>query len=74
MIHHLNPVGGVAGTVLAKGSLSSNTSNEDEIRKNMMNGDVVECIVSMPGQLFYFTGIPVSLWIMRKGKSDSAKG
>lgn len=73
MIHHLNPAGGVAGTVLANGSLSSNTSNEGEIRKNMINGDVVECIVSMPGQLFYSTGIPVSLWIMRRGKSDNAK-
>ena len=49
MIHHLNPIGGVAGTVLANGSLSSNTSNEGEIRKNMINGDVVECIVSLPG-------------------------
>lgn len=74
MLHHLNPVGGVAGTVLANGSLSSNTSNEGEIRKNMIKGDVVECIVSLPGQLFYTTGIPVSLWIMRKGKTDAAKG
>ena len=74
MLHHLNPVGGVAGTVLANGSLSSNTSNEGEIRKNMIKGDVVECIVSMPGQLFYSTGIPVSLWIMRKGKTNEAKG
>ncbi len=73
MLHHLNPVGGVAGTVLANGSLSSNTSNEGEIRKNMINGDVVECIVSMPGQLFYSTGIPVSLWIMRKGKTAKSK-
>lgn len=73
MLHHLNPVGGVAGTVLANGSLSSNTSNEGEIRKNMINGDVVECIVSLPGQLFYSTGIPVSLWIMRKGKTESSK-
>lgn len=70
MIHHLNPIGGVAGTVLANGSLSSNTSNEGEIRKNMINGDVVECIVSLPGQLFYSTGIPVSLWILRKGKTE----
>ena len=65
MIHHLNPIGGVAGTVLANGSLSSNTSNEGEIRKNMINGDVVECIVSLPGQLFYSTGIPVSLFLER---------
>jgi type I restriction enzyme M protein len=74
MLHHLNPVGGVAGTVLANGSLSTNTSNEGEIRKNMINADVVECIVSLPGQLFYTTGIPVSLWILRKGKADSVKG
>lgn len=74
MIHHLNPVGGVAGTVLANGSLSSNTSNEGVIRKNMINGDVVECIVSLPGQLFYTTGIPVSLWILRKGKTEHSKG
>lgn len=73
MIHHLNPVGGVAGTVLANGSLSSNTGGEGEIRRNMINGDVVECIVSLPGQLFYSTGIPVSLWILRKGKSIAAK-
>ena len=59
MLYHLNPVGGVAGTVLANGSLSSNTSNEGEIRKNMINGDVVECIVSMPGQLFYSTGMRI---------------
>lgn len=74
MIHHLNPVGGVAGTVLANGSLSSGASNEGEIRKNMINGDVVECIVSLPGQLFYSTGIPVSLWIMRKGKAEYSRG
>lgn len=73
MLHHLNPVGGVAGTVLANGSLSSNTGGEGEIRKNMINADVVECIVSLPGQLFYSTGIPVSLWIMRKGKIAHTK-
>lgn len=74
MLHHLNPNGGVAGTVLANGSLSSNTGNEGNIRTNMVNGDVVECIVSLPGQLFYSTGIPVSLWIMRKGKTEYSKG
>ena len=74
MIHHLNPNGGVAGTVLANGSLSSNTSNEGTIRANMLNDDVIECIVAMPGQLFYSTGIPVSLWIMRRGKNDNTKG
>ena len=52
----------------------ANTSNEGQIRTNMINGDVVECIVSLPGQLFYSTGIPVSLWILRKGKTEYAKG
>lgn len=74
MIHHLNPAGGVAGTVLANGSLSSTTSSEGEIRKNMVIGDVVECIVSLPNQLFYSTTIPVSLWIMRKGKGITTQG
>lgn len=74
MLHHLNPAGGVAGTVLANGSLSSNTGSEGIIRKNMISDDVIECIVALPGQLFYSTGIPVSLWIMRKGKTDAAKG
>ncbi len=73
MLHHLNPAGGVCGTVLANGSLSSNTSNEGNIRTNMVKGDVVECIVAMPSQLFYSTGIPVSLWIMRKGKTEHSK-
>ena len=74
MLHHLNPVGGVVGTVLANGSLSSLASVESEIRKNMILDDVVECIVSLPSQLFYTTGIPVSLWILRKGKTVNAKG
>ena len=73
MLYHLNPAGGVCGTVLANGSLSSNTSNEGNIRVNMVKGDVVECIVVMPSQLFYSTGIPVSLWIMRKGKTEHSK-
>lgn len=74
MLHHLSPAGGVVGTVLANGSLSSNTGNEGGIRKNMINDDVIECIVALPGQLFYSTGIPVSLWIMRKGKMNATKG
>lgn len=73
MLYHLNPAGGVCGTVLANGSLSSNTSNEGNIRANMVKGDVVECIVAMPSQLFYSTGIPVSLWIMRKGKTEQSQ-
>lgn len=73
MIHHLSPEKGVAGTVLANGSLSSDTSNEGTIRKNMIDGDVVECIVAMPGQLFYATGIPCCLWIMRRNKNENNK-
>lgn len=74
MLHHLNPVGGVAGTVLANGSLSANSGNEGIIRENMLRDDVVDCIVSLPEQLFYSTGIPVSLWILRKGKKPCTAG
>lgn len=72
MLHHLNPAGGVAGTVLANGSLSTQSSGEGDIRKSMIENDVIECIVSMPPSLFYSTGIPVSLWILRKGKSGNS--
>ena len=74
MVHHLNPANGVAGTVLANGSLSSHFSGEGEIREKMLEGDIVECIVSMPPQLFYSVAIPVCLWIMRKAKSNHSKG
>ena len=57
---------------LANGALSSNTSSEGEIRKNMLNGKVVDCIVAMPSQLFYTTGIPVSLWILNRNKKNPA--
>lgn len=73
MIHHLAP-NGVMGSVLANGSLSSNTSNEGVIRAAMVKDDIVDCIVAMPGQLFYSTGIPVSLWILRKGKNENTRG
>ncbi|MBU3145986.1 class I SAM-dependent DNA methyltransferase [Clostridium sp. CF012] len=72
MIHHLSP-NGVMGSVLANGSLSSSTSNEGTIRTAIVNDDIVDCIVAMPGQLFYSTGIPVSLWILRKGKEEITK-
>ncbi|MHB1286762.1 MAG: class I SAM-dependent DNA methyltransferase [Leptospirales bacterium] len=68
-IHHLAP-NGVAGFVLANGSLSSNQSGEGEIRKNMAEADVVDCIVAMPGQLFYSTQIPVSLWFVSRNKKN----
>lgn len=69
MLHHLSPTGTMA-TVLANGSLSSNTSGEGEIRKNLVEADLVECIVAMPGQLFFTTAIPVCLWFLTKDKTD----
>ena len=68
-IYHLAP-NGVAGFVLANGSLSSNQSGEGEIRKNMVEADVVDCIVALPGQLFYSTQIPVSLWFVSRNKKN----
>jgi type I restriction enzyme M protein len=60
---------GVAGIVLANGSLSSHQSGEGEIRRRLVEADLVECIVSLPGQLFYSTQIPVSLWFLSRDKS-----
>lgn len=68
-IHHLAPHG-VAGFVLANGSLSSQQSGEGEIRKNIIEADLVDCIVSLPGQLFFTTQIPVSLWFLTRDKSN----
>ena len=62
-IHHLAP-DGIAGFVLANGSMSSNTTSEGEIRKNIVEADLVDCMVAMPGQLFYSTQIPVCLWFL----------
>ena len=61
------------GMVLANGSLSSQSGGEGEIRKNIINADLVECIVAMPTQLFYTTQIPVSLWFLNKQKKQSGK-
>jgi len=66
-IHHLAP-GGMAGFVLANGSMSSNTSGEGEIRKAIIEADLVDCMVAMPGQLFYSTQIPVCLWFLTRNK------
>jgi type I restriction enzyme M protein len=68
MLHHLAPTGTMA-TVLANGSLSSKTSGEGDIRKNLVEADLVECIVAMPDKLFYTTGIPVSIWFLTRDKS-----
>jgi type I restriction enzyme M protein len=68
-IHHLAP-SGLAGFVLANGSMSSNTSGEGEIRKNIIEADIVDCMVAMPGQLFYSTQIPVCLWFIARDKKN----
>ena len=62
---------GVAGVVLANGSLSSQQSGEGEIRRKMVEADLVECIVALPGQLFYTTQIPVSLWFLNRDKTST---
>jgi type I restriction enzyme M protein len=66
-IHHLAPKG-IAGFVLANGSLSSQQSGEGDIRKTIVDADLVDCVVAMPGQLFYSTQIPVCLWFLAKTK------
>ena len=68
MLYHLAP-NGVMATVLANGSLSSNTSGEGEIRKNLVLADLVDCIVALPKQLFYNTGIPACIWFLRRGRT-----
>ena len=72
MIYHLAPNGKI-GMVLANGSLSSQSGGEGEIRKNIINADLVDCIVAMPTQLFYTTQIPVSLWFLSKNKKQKGK-
>lgn len=72
MIHHLAP-NGKMGCVLANGSLSSNTSNEGVIRKNMVDADLVEGIVAMPTNLFYTVTIPVTLWFISRNKKNKGK-
>ncbi|MEA5446748.1 class I SAM-dependent DNA methyltransferase [Gammaproteobacteria bacterium AB-CW1] len=72
-IHHLAPPngrgGGIAGFVMANGSLSSNSSGEGDIRKAIIEADLVDCIVAMPAQLFLTTGIPVCLWFISRDKT-----
>ena len=72
MIHHLAPNGKI-GMVLANGSLSSQSGGEGEIRKNIIEDDLVSCIVAMPTQLFYTTQIPVSLWFLSRNKRQKGK-
>ena len=72
-IYHLGSKG-IAGFVLSNGSLSSNTSGEGEIRKNILKDDLVECIIALPSQLFYNTMIPACLWFINKNKPKHRKG
>ena len=72
MIHHMAP-NGKMGLVLANGSLSSQTGGEGEIRKNIIDADLVEGSVALPSQLFYNTGIPVCLWFLAKDKPQKGK-
>jgi type I restriction enzyme M protein len=68
-IYHLAPKG-IAGFVLANGSMSSNQSGEGEIRKAIVEADLVDCMIALPGQLFYTTPIPVCLWFLTRNKSN----
>ena len=68
MVHHLAP-NGIAGFVLANGSMSSNQSGEGEIRKALIAADLVDCMIALPGQLFYTTQIPACLWFLARDKS-----
>jgi type I restriction enzyme M protein len=69
MVHHLAPTG-IAGFVLANGSMSSSTSGEGEIRQNLLNADLVDCMVALPGQLFYSTQIPACLWFISRDRKN----
>jgi type I restriction enzyme M protein len=69
IVHHLAPAA-VAGFVLANGSMSSNQSGEGEIRKSLIEADLVDCMVALPGQLFYSTQIPACLWFLARERKD----
>ncbi len=72
-VHHLSPAG-IAGFVLANGSMSSQQSGEGEIRKNLVESDLLDCMVALPGQLFYSTQIPVCLWFISRDKKNGLGG
>jgi type I restriction enzyme M protein len=69
IVYHLAPAG-VAGFVLANGSMSSNQSGEGEIRKKLVEADLVDCMVALPGQLFYSTQIPACLWFLARDRKN----
>lgn len=68
-VHHLSPTG-IAGFVMANGAMSSNTSGEGEIRKNMIKAGLIDCIIAMPDKLFYNVQIPCSLWFLSRDRYD----
>ncbi|MFP4465078.1 MAG: type I restriction-modification system subunit M [Alphaproteobacteria bacterium] len=72
MLHHLSPTGSMA-LLLANGSMSSNTNNEGDIRKNLIENDLVECMVALPGQLFTNTQIPACIWFLTKDKKNGLR-
>ena len=72
MVHHLAP-GGAAGFVLANGSMSSNQSGEGAIRKNLIEAQLVDCMVALPGQLFYSTQIPACLWFLARDRKQGSE-
>ncbi len=69
-ISHLSPTG-IAGFLLANGSMSSNSSNEGDIRKNIIEADLIDCMVALPDKLFYNTGIPACLWFISRDKHNN---
>ena len=71
MLHHMN-VNGSMGLLLANGSMSSNTNNEGEIRKALVEADLMECMVALPGQLFTNTQIPACIWFLTKNKAQGS--
>jgi type I restriction enzyme M protein len=70
IVHHLAP-DGIAGFVLANGSMSANTGGEGEIRRALVEADLVDCMIALPGQLFYSTQIPACLWFLTRAKADA---
>ena len=72
MVHHLSPTG-VAGFVLANGSMSSSHSGEREIRQSLLEADLVDCMVALPGQLFYSTQIPACLWFLARDRRNGGR-
>ena len=71
IVHHLAPAG-VAGFVLANGSMSTNQAGEGAIRRGLIDADLVDCMVALPGQLFYSTQIPACLWFLSRDRGNGA--